>query len=335
MFLLHKLTQGKVLKTGLSLVALVIISSFFARSYRYLSPNKPAASDILVVEGWLDEQSLLQTRDIFYHDGYSSLITTGVRNANGYEMGSGGKAVFALNNLFIDSVPDLYQISLTHRGTSVNGIFPRFRIWIDSMEVAASYSKKKVTEYSCQAAITKAARDITIVFDNDEVSAWRDRNFYFYTLTVNNRVFHPGNCVVSYYIGSGSTYYFKKQYMPDVANDAMQYLAMNGIPVSSMFPVVTVKQVKFSKTFSTAVDVRSYLEGIYPDGIPPVTIVTRGIHARRTWVSYKKAFGKQVDIGIISLPDDELTPSNWWKSPGGWKSMVYEITGLIYATVIL
>ncbi len=327
--------QGKVLTTGLSLVVFVTIACFIAHSYRFLSINKPVASQIMVVEGWLDEQSLLQARDIFNSHDYRAVITTGIPHTEGYKMGSGGKAVFNLHNLLHDSVPAFYKICLLQSGTSVYGIFPRFRIWIDSTEIAVSYSEKRATEYACQADISSPVHTITVVFDNDEVSAWRDRNFYFYTLTVNNRIFHPGNCEVSYFIRKGGKYYFKKQYKPDTANDALHYLAMNGIPVSSISSVVTAKQVKLSRTYSTATDVKSYLEALYPERIPSVTVVTRGIHARRTWISYQKAFGKDTAIGIISLPDNKLTSKNWWKSLKGWKSMVYEITGLMYASIAL
>lgn len=335
MRLLQKPLQGKAKTIGLSLVVFSGLVFLLFRSYGFLCMNRTVHPGFLVVEGWLHEQSLLLAKDLYFVNGYEKIITTGIMHTSGYQMGSSGKAVFNVQGLMKDTLPGLSRISLSQRGTSVNKVFPHFRIFVDSVEMGQAFSQQRMTDFTCLAQINEPVKTISVVFDNDTYSAWRDRNLHIYALSVNDQVFHPGNCEVTYFVRKGGQCNFKRRFTPDAAHDASYYLMATGLKDSDVIPVVTKNIIRSSRTYSTAVDVRSYLEKRYPTDIPPVTIVTRGIHARRTWVSYRKAFGKQTDIGIIALPDDELTAANWYKSLKGWRQVLYELIGLLYATIFL
>lgn len=335
MCLLRKQLQGKARTVGLSLVIFTSLVWLLFAGYGFLCVDRAVRPGILVVEGWIDEQSLWLAKDIFTANGYSLIITTGIVHSNGYQMGSAGKAVFNVQGLLKDTIPQLGSISLSHSGTSVNKVFPHFRIFIDSVEIAQAYSQKKKADFTCRVQINEPVKTISVLFDNDTYSAWRDRNLHLYALTVNDQVFHPGNCEVTYFVRKGQRYNFKRRFTSDAAHDAFFHLLRTGLHDSAIVPVVTTNTRKCSRTYSTALDVRSYLERFYPEELPPVTVVTRGIHTRRTWVSYRKAFGKKADIGIIALPDDDLTAANWYKSFKGWKQVMYELTGLVYAAVCL
>ena len=84
-----------------------------------------------------------------------------------------------------------------------------------------------------------------------------------------------------------------------------------------------------SKTYTSAVDVKKWID-MHVQGPVSVNVWTMGLHARRTWTSYRKVFENTYPLGIISCPDPALSSGTWWKSPAGWKKVIRETFGQIY-----
>jgi hypothetical protein len=60
------------------LIAITIVIYIYAQNiYSFLSPNKPIQADILVVEGWLPEQSLKIASEHLMANNYHTIIVTG------------------------------------------------------------------------------------------------------------------------------------------------------------------------------------------------------------------------------------------------------------------
>ena len=71
-----------------------------------------------------------------------------------------------------------------------------------------------------------------------------------------------------------------------------------------------------ARTVKTARAVRDKLRdlGLHPRGI---NVITAGPHARETWVAYRHTFGREIPVGIISLPKTNYPPDRWWTSRPG------------------
>ena len=48
-----------------------------------------------------------------------------------------------------------------------------------------------------------------------------------------------------------------------------------------------------------------------------INVLTEDAHARRTWLLYQKAFGKNVTVGIIAVSNPDYNPKYWWPYSDG------------------
>ena len=68
-------------------------------------------------------------------------------------------------------------------------------------------------------------------------------------------------------------------------------------------------------------------------GVAPksVNLISQGPHARRTRLFYRKALGKEVQVGVVALPGGDIDPKHWWRSSSGFRNVVDELVGYTYA----
>ena len=62
-----------------------------------------------------------------------------------------------------------------------------------------------------------------------------------------------------------------------------------------------------------------------------IHLLSDGPHARRSWLLYRKAFGKGVEVGVTSIPSRFYDPHNWWRSSAGVRNVVDETVAYVYA----
>ena len=84
------------------------------------------------------------------------------------------------------------------------------------------------------------------------------------------------------------------------------------------------------RTYSSAIALRDWFrEHNVP--VHSINVVTEGAHARRTRLLYQEAFGKTVAIGIISIPNPDYNPTQWWRYSDGVREVIGETIAYIYA----
>ena len=77
------------------------------------------------------------------------------------------------------------------------------------------------------------------------------------------------------------------------------------------------------RTFASAVSLKAWF--LENGGLPAkLNVVTIGPHARRSRLLFQKAFGKNVNIGVIALPIREYNPRRWWSSSSGFRLVTSE-----------
>jgi hypothetical protein len=83
------------------------------------------------------------------------------------------------------------------------------------------------------------------------------------------------------------------------------------------------------RTFLSAVMVRDWAarEGLRPDAID---LYSAGVHARRSRMVYRLAFGPSVEIGVLAATPQRYDLDHWWRSSQGAKSVLDEALSLAW-----
>jgi len=70
-------------------------------------------------------------------------------------------------------------------------------------------------------------------------------------------------------------------------------------------------------------------------GVVPQTVnlISEGPHARRSRLFYRKALGKGVQVGVVALHSRDIDAKHWWHSSAGFRSVVDELVGYVYAVL--
>jgi hypothetical protein len=109
---------------------------------------------------------------------------------------------------------------------------------------------------------------------------------------------------------------------------ADQFLEL-GIPSESVFAVPSGKPQR-DRTYTSAVSLWNWLEA-NGAAVSALNVVTEGPHSRRSRLMFEAAFGDDVSIGVISVPDTEYDASRWWRYSEGVKEVVSESAAYFYA----
>ncbi len=112
------------------------------------------------------------------------------------------------------------------------------------------------------------------------------------------------------------------------AERAADYLSRHGL---AAVPVVAVPAPASAqdRTYLSAVMVRDWLE---KDGAAsaPIDLFSSGVHARRSQIVYRMAFGPAVEIGVIAAAPIDYDPGRWWTTSAGAKAVLGEAIGVAW-----
>ena len=84
------------------------------------------------------------------------------------------------------------------------------------------------------------------------------------------------------------------------------------------------------RTYSSAVALREWLRR-QDAPLRSFNVLTEDAHGRRTRLLFQKAFGDQVEIGVISVPDPDYDPKRWWRYSAGVREVFGETVAYLYA----
>jgi hypothetical protein len=89
-----------------------------------------------------------------------------------------------------------------------------------------------------------------------------------------------------------------------VAKNGSNWLADAGVP-ARLIQVAPCTATDKDRTYGSAVALRDWFrsEGLEMHSL---NVITEDAHARRTQLLFKKAFGRDVDVGIISVPSPDF-----------------------------
>ncbi len=87
------------------------------------------------------------------------------------------------------------------------------------------------------------------------------------------------------------------------------------------------------RTYSSALKLREYFQtnGV---SVKSINVLTEGPHARRTRMLFQLAFGSEVTVGIIAVPDPDFEPGRWWHYSEGVREVIGESIAWLYAAFV-
>jgi hypothetical protein len=113
------------------------------------------------------------------------------------------------------------------------------------------------------------------------------------------------------------------------ASVGAEALKKQGIP-DEVIQMVPSHVIGRDRTYSSAIALReTFRESNIP--VHGINVLTEDCHARRTQLLYQKALGKNVEVGIIAVPNPDYNPKYWWRYSDGVREVIGESIAYIYA----
>jgi len=102
-----------------------------------------------------------------------------------------------------------------------------------------------------------------------------------------------------------------------------------GLPTNAVH-AVPAPSVRADRTYAAAAALRRWFA--QRGGVPArLNVVSLGPHARRSRLLVQQAFGRQTQVGVIALPSPDYDASRWWAYSTGFRNVVGEAVGYLYA----
>jgi DUF218 domain len=135
------------------------------------------------------------------------------------------------------------------------------------------------------------------------------------------RVFTTGGPVV----GNG-------RYINDFQTSASvgaDLLKKNGLS-ADVVQMVPSHVIGRDRTYSSAVALREWFHQ-HQISVRSFNVATEDAHGRRTRLLFQKVFGKDVQVGIISVPNPDYRADRWWHYSEGVREVMSESLSYVYA----
>jgi uncharacterized SAM-binding protein YcdF (DUF218 family) len=105
-------------------------------------------------------------------------------------------------------------------------------------------------------------------------------------------------------------------------------LKRNGLADGSV-QMVPSRVMDRDRTYGSAVALRNWFRE-HNMAVRAIDIVTEDIHARRTRLLFRKALGKNVQVGIIAVPNIDYPANQWYRYSEGLRDVVSESAAYLY-----
>jgi hypothetical protein len=113
------------------------------------------------------------------------------------------------------------------------------------------------------------------------------------------------------------------------ASVGADFLKRGGIPDDAL-QMVPSRVWDRDRTYSAAVALRDWFRE-HNMQVSSINVLTEDAHGRRSWLLTQEALGKNVTVGIISVPNPDYDASHWWRYSQGVRDVIDEGIAYIYA----
>jgi hypothetical protein len=154
-----------------------------------------------------------------------------------------------------------------------------------------------------------------------------------YTLRNMMREFHDGDYDKIIILGKpiGQGYYLTGyKTSADLIKETLISMGMDSTLIHTVSIPSTVKR---DQTYCTGLLLSQWIDTTNTK-LSRVNIYTLGCHARRSYLLFQVALGKNIDVGIISGEDRSYDKVKWWKSSKGFRTVFNESLAYLYVKLL-
>ncbi len=308
--------RGRVLSIAGSVLFLVLVVWLFLPLL--LSFYHPVNSNNVLIESWISSRELelavqhyKNTPGIqWYITGYNyptadSGFFEKLQSCSSENISEDTKGKWLLANASIHiKIPDeisfncgdTVPVSVECKGQQAAGYFAFFNLIVNGEKLGGSYSNEHLKPYTFQWIADTSRPCVFIRFNNDLKTDTSDRNLFIKSLQLGDHkiILNDQNaCVVRernrYTTGFNSE-----------ADEIKHYLTMLQIDPSHII-IIPFDRAGKNQTLAASNEFNDFIAG---RKLNDLNIITSQIHSRRTWVTYKKVLGRQINAGVIYFPED-------------------------------
>jgi hypothetical protein len=276
----------------------------------YLSNTERVNANVLIVEGWLPDYALELAYEEFQRKGYEIIITSGLKFISDYYvLSENGYLIFhpkikdSLSNEVSQHIIEINAFSSLNRPYSAH-----FNLFVNDSLIEDFFTNKRKKNYisTWRGSLTNID-SIMIQFTNDRVDDNGDLNLFVKEIIIDHktRIQYQNNSEYNIGVLNGERRIINN--FNSYAELARNKLLSMGIDSSIIF-AVPGQGVRINRTMISAFALRDWLKTTNIN-IKGINIVSIGMHARRTLMTYNKVLNEKYKIGIVSLPDIETNNS--------------------------
>lgn len=318
----------------------ILIGVFFLILYvsssslgSFLGKSHKEKANLLIVEAWLPVTAIDLIKNEIINNSYDFVITTGIQSEeldfcmvpmNGY-------LIFYPKTVSINEVESRqHKIGVIAR-SEMGGIYSsHFNVFINDSLVADFNADEETRNFEVEWFGKPNEFDSLMVqFTNDYFDDSGDRNLYIKEIIIDNEMVIPYQFNSVYDVGSlgGNNRIINdfRSHSELMRNNLINY----GIDPQKII-AVTGKRTKVNRTLNGALAFRRWLKTSDSD-VAGINIVTLGIHARRTWLTYRKVLNNVCPVGVIPIPVTHDIKGN----TSDRLAVIAETIALIYYWIIL
>lgn len=292
-----------ILLITLTLTSALLVKLAFSKGWfiSYLSVNKPVSPDLLILEGWVSDTTIHLAAKEFHDGNYARILTSGAPTDPNYLLPEDGYLEFSFSGQSVNLNSE-DTISFTLRGTPVQGTYPEYKIFINNQLLKSGFTDALWKRYSFILDSAISVEKISVSFTNDAHYLGEDRNMEVKCLFINSVQYRArSRHVLHYKLSDSHRLNPLPTYFSSVAEKCAYELQKQGIP-EHVIEAVPSPVSEQNRTLASAIVLAYHLE---KKSLPltAVNIMSEGIHARRTWISYRFALDYLSDaVGIICVP---------------------------------
>jgi hypothetical protein len=102
---------------------------------------------------------------------------------------------------------------------------------------------------------------------------------------------------------------------------------------SNFVQAVPAPRVRQDRTYASAVVLKKWLLE-HQIKLTRIQLISEGPHARRSRLLFQQAMGKEVTVGVISVPSQEYDQRHWWRYSSGVRNVIGEGLAYLYARLL-
>lgn len=271
----------------------------------FLSKSQVADANVLILEGWLHDDAIEMIKKEVLKKDYDLFIAAGVKTSDldFFKLPMNGYLIFYTESQkFTDKVFKNHLIEITAK-SKMGGIYKcHFNFYINDSIVAdfVTDGQPGISSFQWFGSL-RDIDSLMVQFTNDMFDENGDRDLFVKEIIIDNQFIIPYQHNSVYDIGaiggSNRTLNSYESHPQIIRNKLMSF----GID-SSKVVALTSKKTTFNRTLVSALAVREWLKSS-GQIVKGINVVSRGIHSRRTLITYKRVLNNTDNVGIISLPE--------------------------------